>query len=441
MKLTDIKDEVKFYTALAACAALYVAHFACILKYAVNIPYWDEWEAVAPGGIIDNQTVSQLFAQHNEHRIITTKILTLALYKLDGWNLITHQALNFIIYGLLILLIVRTLEKYVPQLPTWITLSFVIFLFSTVNHENFFWGFQTQFHFTLLFMLLAVRFLFDETQSRKTLLGGVFFSWLTIYSTSGGMIETIVILAAYVCFKLVRRRQPENKPAEIRQLAIVSILIGGAIALYFVGYIKPEGHPPLVLPHRVEFWHYFLNLLSGGFGFDSLKQMPGMIILLFTLVPVAGEIWKKRFQLPNGSWTIIVSILAVMGLLCSITMGRAGFMVVEQSKSSRYAEFVCILIPLGLAMWAIFLGERVRLRNYLYLLFWIFCAVGFARYWDFPKTYSAVAQERIKGAQCVSGYYHGGGKADCPTVYPAPIADRLEFDRKLKLSFVYENTK
>lgn len=47
-------------------------------------------------------TLGWLFAQHNEHRLVTTRLLIWVLYKLDGWNVATHQVINFFVYGVII---------------------------------------------------------------------------------------------------------------------------------------------------------------------------------------------------------------------------------------------------------------------------------------------------------------------------------------------------
>ena len=437
MKLSDISEKSKFNVTLLICVGIYLTHFINILKYAVNIPFWDEWEALTPTGILANPTLEQLFAQHNEHRIVTTKLLTLLLYKLDGWNIITHQAVNFVIFGFLLYLMVHLVEIYVPQLPVWILLCFIPFLLTTLNWENHFWGFQSQFHFSLLFLLISVWFLFNEEQSWTKLLLGIFFSWLTIYSLSSGLIEIVVVLICYICFKLIQIRRQVSKSQTIRQLIIGTLSVSSAIGLYFVGYVKPSHHPAITYPFQGKFWKYYFNLISSGFGNQSERQLEGILLSLFIIFPILGLIWKKRFELTNGNWVFIVSALAVLGALVSITMGRAGFDL-SQSKASRYAEVVGILIPLSIGLWSLFLDGRRKIFNYIILVFWVFCFISFAQYWNFQKTYYNAAQQRIAGVGCIKKYYSDGGSGDCPMIYPLPIGDRLEFDKTLKLSFVKE---
>ena len=257
-----------------------------------------------------NPTLTQIFHQHNEHRIFTTKVLTLLLYHIDGWNSTTHQGINFIIYGFLVFFLGFVIKKCVPQLSGWVLIAFIVFLFSTVDWENHFWAFQTQFHFSLLFLLISIWFLFNESQTWQKILIGVFFSWLSIYSLSSGLVESVFVLLGYSCFKLIRYCQHPEKQKELSQFAVSFVLIGGAIALYFVGYINPQFHPPFAFPYQKVFWVYFFNLLSGGFGYVSHTLLPGFVIFLFLLIPIVGEIWKKRLNLPVKSWIIIISIIA-----------------------------------------------------------------------------------------------------------------------------------
>lgn len=419
--------------ALGLCILAYLLHFSAIIKYAVNVPYWDEWEAFQPSGLLTNPSLSQFFAQHNEHRIFTTKVLTYLLYEIDGWNIATHQLINFVIYGFTVACLIYVVKKSAPQLPGWILLSFTIFLFTTVNWENHFWAFQTQFHFSLLFLFLSTWFLFKENQDWKNLFIGVFFTFLLIFSLSGGLVESIALIWLYVCFKIFRIKHLDNKTREILQLIVIAILIHGIIGSYFVDYVKPINHPPYTLPYQKIFWVYFLNLLSGGFGYKIANILPGSLILLFTTIPIVGEIFKKRGNLHNRTWILITLTICIYVSLISIVIGRAEFGT-GHSKASRYAEVIIMLIPLSVAMWSTFLGERLKFQRNLLLIFWLFCFTSYLSYWNFWKIYRQTASDRGLGVECIKNYYINGGDGNCPTIYPGPIPERLEFNRNSEQS-------
>ncbi len=440
MKLPTFEGKKWFYSALTICCGLYLAQFICLLKYAVNIPYWDEWEAINRGGVLAEPSFEHLLAQHNEHRIVTTKLLSLALYYLDGWNLITHQVANFLIYGILVASIAYIVKKSTPELSALTLMCFVVFMLSCVSIENHFWGFQSQFHFALLFSFLSVWFLFSENQGwLKTLLGTT-FSLLAIYSFSSGLVASLVIIACYGLFKAIRIYRSTERLREVVQLSAVLLIISGAIYYYFVGYAKPELHPVFTFPYQKLFWTYLTNLLSGGFGFKIDNIAPGTFVFFFVLVPIIGLIKKYGSKLTPGNWVIIVSTLAIFAALSSITMGRAGFGK-GHSKASRYSEIVIMLIPLSIALWSVFLVEQEKWKSRLLFGFWCFCFIGLIGYWNFPGAYQTVSAERQEARNCVQNYFQNGGAADCPGAYPRPIADRLDFIKDQSLSFVNELKK
>ena len=63
--------------------------FSFVYKFGITIPYWDQWELVPLLEKMHNHTLTlaDLWAQHNEHRIIFPKILMMLLARLSNWNI------------------------------------------------------------------------------------------------------------------------------------------------------------------------------------------------------------------------------------------------------------------------------------------------------------------------------------------------------------------
>src|SRR6266508_5118957 len=91
---------------LLACVVLFLIHFSTIWKYAVNIPAWDDW-TLFNGDHPATLSWQWLFELANEHRTSTTKLFVWLQYRLNYWDLRTHQIIDFLIYGLFLILIVR----------------------------------------------------------------------------------------------------------------------------------------------------------------------------------------------------------------------------------------------------------------------------------------------------------------------------------------------
>jgi len=62
-------------------------HFFLIFKNAINIPFWDEWSLFKENGIKLEWSKDFIFAWHNEHRLVLTKIFYLFNLKLFKPNL------------------------------------------------------------------------------------------------------------------------------------------------------------------------------------------------------------------------------------------------------------------------------------------------------------------------------------------------------------------
>ena len=130
-----------------------------------SVPYWDMWDASYKFYIdLKAGQINEIWRQHNEHRIVLSKLLFWVDYEFFGGK---SAFLIFINY-LLLSLGVFTLIQYTKRLagkPNWdkSTLTYMFFLtgwiFTWVQHENIVWGFQSQFFLSVLLPLIAFFFL------------------------------------------------------------------------------------------------------------------------------------------------------------------------------------------------------------------------------------------------------------------------------------------
>ncbi len=426
--------------ALLSCLSLYAIHFIILQGYAVNIPYWDEWDALNPNQLPAGFSLRWLFSQHNEHRIVTTRLFTWVLYRLNGWNLVTHQTINFLLYGVLLVVVILFARKFVPQVKAWVVLSFTPFMLSPINWENHFWGFQMQFHFSLLFLIATIYFWYEEEQRWSGMFLGSAMAILSIYSMSSGLISSFVCLFIFGLFKLLRARSaspPQDRKRELQQLLVVVGLVGMAMALWFVDYRAVATHPSLALPYTPLFWSYFANIIGLGFGLDGLAFLPNLFCLAIVLAPIAWMVWQRKGRLPNSSWAVYAAVACIVAALSVITMGRANFGP-EQAKASRYSEIGMMLIPLTVLAYSIALQNRDRLRALFLMAFWVFCFFTFENNWREFSQYEVAAKQRTRGILCIEKYYARKEDAVCPSLYPEPIGRKLDEAQKLNLSF-YRN--
>jgi hypothetical protein len=427
---------------IVACLGIFLIHFSIIRKNAVNVPFWDDWAAF--GG--DNHPASidwpWLFAQHNEHRMSTTKGFIWLQFHLNGWNVRTQLLLNFLTFGLLLIWLGWCGRSWAPQLPFWVMPSFLIFFLTPIIWFNHFMAYTGSVHFWLLSFFLTTYFLFTKNQRWSSLSLACVASILSIYSWAAGFVTSLILLIAFVLFKSVRAYRANERSVrrgEILQLLFSIMIVGGALVTWAHGFHKPTHHPPFTMPYRREFWVFLLNLVAASFGILSVSTGVGFVCLMIVLVPVLGMFWQRRI-LPTTAYAVCAGVFALLANQCAITIGRAGFGV-ELSKGAEYVEAGMPLIILAVASWAIFLRGRHIARWYAVLAMWLFFLTTFWPKWHDFGIYALEAQRRMEGVRCVKDYYAGKADGHCPTIYPADrsLAPLLEQAKRLNASVYREN--
>jgi hypothetical protein len=208
------------------------------------------------------------------------------------------------------------------------------------------------------------------------------------------------------------------------QLSFVLGFLGTTTLLWLVDYRRPLYHPPLTFPDAWRFWSHYVNVISLGFGIDEVSSIRGAFYIFIVLVPVLGVILIHKRSLPDGQWRSLTVTLGLLGVLGSVSAGRAGFGV-EQAKDSRYFELSMLLVLLSVVNWASFLQERKYLKVAVLVGLWILCFLGFWNNWKDFKYYRREAVQRNLGLKCVAAYYDGNGDSLCPTLFPVPIPPHL----------------
>jgi hypothetical protein len=423
---------------LLGCISLFLIHFALIWKYAVNIPSWDDWTLI----YIDypaRLSWQWLFEQANEHRTSTTKLFVWLQYQLNHWNLRTHQIVAFLIYGLFLILLTRFAKRFAPQAPTYVTLSFIIFLLSTIVWLNHFEGYASAIHFWITFFFAAAFLLFREPQKWLTLIAGCVCAILSIYSFAAGFVACLILLIVFGLFKGRRALSSgagATRRKELTQLLMVVVVIGGALAVWTVYYQKPGYLPSPMPPYSWKFWQLLLNLVSFSFGIDRFSIVWGVICLLIILVPLLGIVWKSGWKLTTGEWATLACTLSLLAVHSSIAMGRA--FDLNFAKNQEYAEHGMPLIILSVMAWSFFLQKREKLRRGMLVGLWLFCFIAFTDNW-YPH-YRDLSVQRLAGVECVRTYYFQHGEARCPTIYPPnnPLYGALDRAKALDISFYQE---
>ncbi|MCX5772431.1 MAG: hypothetical protein NTZ09_19450, partial [Candidatus Hydrogenedentes bacterium] len=69
--------------------------------YHVDVPFLDEWEylLILPKSYESTLTLADLFALHNEHRLLFPRLIMVALARLTHWNMIYETGAAVVFAG------------------------------------------------------------------------------------------------------------------------------------------------------------------------------------------------------------------------------------------------------------------------------------------------------------------------------------------------------
>jgi len=317
------------------------------LRHWVPLPYWDEW--FTPGVLLTacakgTLSFSHFFLQHNESRKVFPRLLYLALAKIHGWDVRDAMAVTLFevaaICGLLFWLFLRT--KGATAITALVAFAVTTFLcFAPVQYDNFLWGLVFELFVPGLAVILVAAVNLSRLRFGVKTVINIVLALVATYSFANGMLLWILGVP------LPAAQESASKRARLGWYSLFALAGAAAIASYFVGYKRPEAHPPFHfgVPQLV----HYLILWVGGY-YNSTRVSPflvGVIVSASCIVAAAratmllnrGAPWRHFYP-----WFLISAYGLSSGVITA--MGRVGFGL-EQALSTRYAVF-SLFIYLGL---------------------------------------------------------------------------------------------
>lgn len=315
-------------------AAVLGAKLLVIAAYGGISPYWDQWDAEAAllykpyvDGTLDWGT---LFVPHNEHRILFTRLLGLALLEFAGeWDPLLEMVVNAVLHaGFLTLMTALAGRVLAPpeRLPLAI---FVALVFAVpIGWENTLAGFQSQFYLVLLFTISSIYVFIDCRALSPRWWIGFLLALAAYFSLASGFFTIVAIIVMVAAQMLLGTRA-----RSLREWAGLAIL--GVLALIaFLGVPQLPWHEPLKA-------HSLGAFLSAMFRIASMPLPMVGLILHIPLLWFALRMLRAPRQMTRAHWTVL-ALAAWVGLqMVSLSYGRSSGVL-----SSRYLDLVIILLPL-----------------------------------------------------------------------------------------------
>lgn len=333
---------------LLPLAAAFLAHVWANFHYAVNMPFWDDYDAVldflnrlsVTHGFADR--LKLFFSLHNEHRLVFGRLVETAYLHLSGkvdfFSLIGTGELG--LYLIVALFVVQARRRLGADFYLAAPAAIVLLAFSQHALMAKFAMASLQQYYQLFFALVAL-YLATLPQRARWLPLVLFFATLSSFTGGGGLVTFAVLLLFFLAVR-------EWKLALIEGLYAVLVL-----ATYF--YLLPFGvteigraSHALALSHPARLVRFVLAFL-GSVGGDHYLIAGAALAVLGALVFALST--RRSGGRPDFP--------ALAGLLVVGTAVGAGWsrvsMGVYEAASSRYAiyslVFLAALILALLASW------------------------------------------------------------------------------------------
>ncbi len=350
-----LKSDFFFYFAFAAF--IFGTKLWLINKYGNATPFWDQWDAEAASLYVPfhNGTLSlgDLLAPHNEHRILSTRLLALAELVLNGiWNpllqMVVNAVLHVITLVLAILLMTQVIgRKYLPALLVFSALLFAL----PFGWENTLAGFQAQFYFVLLFSILSLWFTTTHEPFSAKWFIGLLFSGLAFFSLASGVFCIAASAAVSFIFYIFGYRRTLGQ-----LLASALLTVFFVIGVHFTPVIP--AHQVLKAGSAGQFLKAFFHILWWPCPNKFLGLLQNAPVILFGLWMV-----KKKPAAKDNQWFLVAILIWMIGTVASVAYGRA-----VAPLSPRYLDLFTIAVLLSFVCLLLLIKEcPQKMKKYAYV--------------------------------------------------------------------------
>lgn len=306
------------------------ARLALVQHYTNPLPFWDQWDGEA--GLLKpwlegQLSAAMLFAPHNEHRIVLTRLLTLALFVGNGqWDAQLEMAANALLCGAIAIGMAAALRQlYSSQdegpralVSLWVVALFFVLPF---GWENTLMGFQSQFYFLLFFSLAAIWGLGIHPPGSRAWWLGVAALVLACLSMASGFLAAAPVLGLEIMRWLRKQAWPSVGAVSTGLICVAVLGLGWKTKIEVPHHVilKAESVRALLIalgrclawpfspsPESRYTWPIYILLVQApiltlGFGYlrwlvspdeATVASAPRRRVVEFTLA-VAGWVWLQ----------------------------------------------------------------------------------------------------------------------------------------------------
>jgi hypothetical protein len=324
------------YVIIALAAPLLILYF--VWNYGINVPFSDQWELIPLLEKLHDKTLTlaDLWQQHNEHRIIFPKILMLFLAHFSNWNIFLELCTNMVLAIINLLFLFSILRNTSESLKSpWLKIIISLLIFSMVQYENWFWGWQIQIFMSVLGAIIAIWSVNKWQGKTIGLTIAISAAILSSYSFSTGLVTWPAVVALLLL----------QKKWKLKHIIIWLLTCITTVLLFYHNYTKSNTNAPFsfILSHPSIYIRYVLTYLGSSLGHSrSSSQVVASIMLIITSLAIFDirRLNKERFR--NLTPWLALAIYAILAA-CVTGAGRIG-LGSQQALASRYTTISTLLV-------------------------------------------------------------------------------------------------
>lgn len=246
-------------------------------------PFWDQWYAeghvLYPSWVEGDFDWRTLFERHNEHRIVFSRLIFLALLDAHGiWDPVLQMAVSAGLHGMFAVLLFALL-CHLAQGATWLCFVMVLGVAGPpIDYENLLSGFQNSFPLMGLFGLAAI---WIGAGAARPLDLRWWLGWLPLLlgvGTMAGGFFPALALAGIPIVEVLAAPQARSK-AHGWGVGLLMVFAFGMLALHLPESTESTGHQSWW--DRLRGWFVFMSWPVGPAGWGwLLVQLPATVGLV-----------------------------------------------------------------------------------------------------------------------------------------------------------------
>jgi hypothetical protein len=312
-----------------------------LFRYSVDVPFGDQWNFATLLRTTKNTiSWSDLWAPHNEHRIVVPNLLMIALARFTHWNIRAEIAVVHALIGLRFAIVLGAIYQIgrKAKLNAWTCVPLIAgFLLTRAQAENLMWGWQITIALGALLTLLSCLVLANSGWPRFLL--AILLTIASQLSFASGVVLWPVG-AIFIALQL-------KLSARTKIVRVLLWLTTGSILtfLYNRGLPRATETMPVSASRMLRYSVMFI-----GSAITPMRAAPaeelawqiGVVGLGLFALGIVGVTATRQFT----RWTpIIMWGLTAPATAVVIAYGRLGFVPNSQAMSSRY-------VTLSVSIWA-----------------------------------------------------------------------------------------